>query len=183
MKKYPKLFHTLSTELRKAKVLHVLIGGFAVNAYGYGRATHDFDLLMTDEGFAQAYPVLEKIGYQILKHEKLCVRLQHKNENLDPGFLDIDVVFVDKHTFDEIWKTGIETEMLGTKFVVPSLEHLIALKLHALNNNPRRTQDFVDIGELVKENGIDIKSNRFRDLCLKYATKEWYNFFLKILGK
>lgn len=183
MKKYPEIFHALSTELRKAKVLHVLIGGFAVNVYGYGRVTHDFDLLMTDEGFAQARPILEKVGYQILKHEKLCARLRHKDANLEPGFFDIDVVFVDKHTFDEIWKIGKEAEILGTKFVVPSLEHLIAMKLHALNNNPRRTQDFVDIGELVKENGIDIKSSRFRELCLKYATKEWYDYFLKTLGK
>jgi hypothetical protein len=45
--------HQASAALTKAKIRHALIGGLAVGAYGYVRATKDVDFLVGDEGFEQ----------------------------------------------------------------------------------------------------------------------------------
>ena len=40
--KYPTVFHLLAREFGRAKIPFVLVGGFALNFYKYGRATADF---------------------------------------------------------------------------------------------------------------------------------------------
>jgi hypothetical protein len=40
-----------SAALQKAKVRHVLVGGLAVGAHGFPRATKDVDFLVGDEAF------------------------------------------------------------------------------------------------------------------------------------
>lgn len=68
---------------------------------------------------------------------------------------------------------GKETEIMGRKFTVPSLSHLIALKLHALKNNPevRERWDLRDILELIKVNRVNVETDAFQDLCLEYGTE------------
>ena len=72
-------------------------------------------------------------------------------------------------------ETG-EAQVMSEKFRVPSLNHLIALKLHALKNNlpHRELRDLRDIIELVKQHKIDVKTESFRNLCQKYGTEEVY---------
>ncbi len=55
--------------------------------------------------------------------------------------------------------------------MVPSVHHLIALKLHALKNNSagRMVKDMGDIAALVQQHKIDIKSETFKALCLKFG--------------
>ena len=69
----------------------------------------------------------------------------------------------------------------GRKFTVPSVEHLIALKLHSIKNNPklRENKDMADIVELIGVNKIEVRKDSFRDLCLKYGNKELYDKILE----
>ena len=64
---------------------------------------------------------------------------------------------------------------------MPSLQHLIAMKLHAIRQNPtqREPKDLQDIFELIAENGVNVQEKSFRELCLKYGTQELYQ---KIVG-
>jgi hypothetical protein len=57
---------------------------------------------------------------------------------------------------------------------VPSLEHLLALKLHALKNTRmhRFLKDFLDGENLIRINRLDIKSGKVRELFEKYGTTE-----------
>lgn len=173
MKSYPDLFSLIATELKNAEVPYLIIGGFAVGAYGYQRFTRDFDILMTDAGFLKARPFLESAGYQVATHQKLVATLFYKEK--DPKFIPIDVVFVDEKTFGEMLISGKQAEIFGVQFTIPSLEHLIAMKLHAIKNNPKRgLQDLTDLVEMLKKNQIDVNSPKFRDLFLKYGADEWY---------
>lgn len=46
-----RAMRTASEQLTKLKVRHVLVGGLAVGAHGYARATKDVDFLVGDEAF------------------------------------------------------------------------------------------------------------------------------------
>jgi hypothetical protein len=138
MEKYPDFFYLITTELKKANVRYLLIGGFAITAYGYSRATRDFDILMTDSEFTKALPALKNMGYRLVSHVKVCAQFEH--EKLDPEFIDLDVMLVDETTFEIMWKSAKETEIFGNKFLLPAVTHLIAMKLHKLNIRPAFAQ-------------------------------------------
>ena len=90
-------------------------------------------------------------------------------------------MFVDEETLDKIIKDGKKIDIAGQKFIIPSLEHLIALKLHAIRYNPkvRENRDLPDIINMIKTNNVDIKSSHFKKLCLRYGTEELYDKILK----
>jgi hypothetical protein len=95
--------------------------------------------------------------------------------------MDLDFMFVEKDTLYKIVKAAKTVNMDRQKFLVPSVQHLIALKLHAIKCNPktRAFKDLLDIIELIKANKVDIKSADFKELCLKYGSGELYD---KITG-
>ena len=66
---------------------------------------------------------------------------------------------------------------------MPSLESLLALKLHAARHAlpHRRHKDLMDIFALVEANGVDVTSDSFRQLCHKYGTAELYAEIIKAI--
>lgn len=57
--------HDLLKRITEAKVDFILVGGYAVNFHGYGRATGDIDLLVRPDNpnFAKLFDVLEEMGF------------------------------------------------------------------------------------------------------------------------
>lgn len=165
--KYPTLFHFLSAEFDKAKIPFLLVGGFAVNYYKATRATQDLDVLICDEDFKKALLILEKGGYRKNLEASLFARF----DSDDPAFSDLDLIFVDRATLNGMLQEAKQGVTEGQKFKFPSLEHLIALKLHSIKNNPenREHRDLGDIIELIKRNRVDFHSGKFKELCLKYG--------------
>lgn len=179
--KYPTVFHLMAQEFAKVKIPFVLIGGFAVNHYRFSRATGDVDILMAEEDYAKARPILEKGGYEEVIFGKIFARFAHKKQT----FLNLDVLFIDRNSMKGILKDANETKMEGMKIKVPSLKHLMALKLHALKNNPvnREIPDLIDLVNLIRENKIDVKKASFRELCLKYGSKDLYERIVQSVTK
>ncbi len=95
--------------------------------------------------------------------------------------MDVDFMFVDKDTLDKIINAGKEISIANQKFIVPRLNHLIALKLHAIRYNPkiREYKDLPDIIQLIRINELNVKDVEFKNLCLKYGTEELYNRILE----
>ena len=175
--KYSTVFHLVSSVFRKAGVSIVLIGGFAVNHYKVTRQTIDIDFLCTKENYKKIQELLENEGYKTYREEENFIQLENEKLRL----MDIDFMFVDKGTFNKIEESGREIEIAEQRFVIPSLYHLIALKLHSINNNPKREiTDFPDIIRLIVNNSIDINDYDFKGLCLKYGTEELYERIKKI---
>jgi len=171
---YPTAFHLMSNISKRAGICCVLIGGFAVNYYKVTRQTADIDFLITKDDFGKISALLKKAGYKVDFTQKVFIRLTSTNSAY---LLDIDFMFVDRETLAKIVKDGRSVSIAGQKFVVPSLFNLIALKLHSLKYNPkiRENKDFPDIINLIRINKINFKSKKFRELCLKYGTKEIYH--------
>lgn len=176
-RKYPTVFHLLSTVFDKSGISGVLIGGFAVNYYKVSRQTADIDFLITKDDFEKILSPLEEAGYKQDYAQEVFARLKGNELYL----MDIDFMFVDKETLDKIIKDAKEITIAGQKFIVPALEHLIALKLHALKYNPkvRENKDLPDIISLILINKVKVKAKAFKDLCLKYGTEELYHKILE----
>jgi len=170
--KYPTVFHLVSAEFEKAKIPFILIGGFAVNAYKVSRNTNDIDFLIIDRDYTKVREIMERNGYDKKEENEVFARYHAS----DLRFIDIDFMFVDFQTFEKFLKESMELELAGKSYHVPSLFHLIALKLHALKNNSNRQfKDLPDILALIKNNDLNINTDEFRQLCLKFGTVEIYN--------
>ena len=175
--KYPTVFHLIATEFAKARIPFLLVGGFAVNHYKVSRNTWDLDILIRESDFDGVAPILKGAGYQMEVRTELFARFRGNH----PYFFNTDVIFADPKTFSGMLAEGQEIEMKDNRFIIPSLNHLIAMKLHAVKNNPRARafKDLGDVIDLVRENNVDIRSDSFRNLCLKFASEEWYRMIME----
>jgi len=173
------VFHLISDLTEKEGVSCILIGGFAVNYYRVTRQTADVDFLITKDDFDKIIALLEKAGYKKDLIQENFAQLKSTQISL----LDIDFMFVNKDTLTKIRKESQEVEIAKQKILVPSLDHLIALKLHSIKHNPklRLNRDLPDIINLIEINEVNFKNKKFKELCLKFGTNEIYNKILETL--
>jgi hypothetical protein len=171
-KENPNIFQIISDIFAKKGVVSVLIGGFAVNYYKITRTTADIDFLITKEDFQKLLAPLEEKGFKKDYEQEVFARFLGEKPNL----MDVDFMFVDKETLDKIIKESKVTTISGKNFAIPCLNHLIALKLHAIKYNPkiREYRDLPDIIELIRINKVNVSDAEFKNLCLKYGTEELY---------
>lgn len=176
---YRSIFHLISEVTRKQNLLCVLIGGFAINYYNVARQTADIDFLITKEDFDKISASLEETGYKQASSQDNFVQLKSSRLPL----MDIDFMFIDKETLTKILNEGKQIKIAGQKFIVPSLSHLIALKLHSIKYNPklRLTTDFPDIINLIRINKVNVEDAHFKELCLKFGSEKIYQRILEVL--
>ncbi|OGX05574.1 MAG: hypothetical protein A3G87_00395 [Omnitrophica bacterium RIFCSPLOWO2_12_FULL_50_11] len=177
--KYPNVLELLAEAFGKAKIPFVLVGGFAVNYYKATRGTADLDVLILEKNYDTARAALEGAGYREERKNPLFARFREPKARL----MEIDLIFVDPNTFEGIIEDAGDAKISGHRFKIPSLDHLFALKLHSIKNNPneREYRDLYDILELIKRNRIAFRSKKFRDLCLKYGSAAIYKKILEAL--
>ena len=169
---YSTVFHLISDVTKREGVPCVLIGGFAINYHRVTRLTRDVDFLITEEDYNKIANFFEKLGYKRnLEHQNFA---QLKSNQV--SLMDVDFVFVEQETLNKIMDEGEKFKIVGQTFIVPSLNHLIALKLHSYKSNPklRLAKDFPDIISLIRNNNVNIKDEEFKKMCLKYGTEEIY---------
>lgn len=177
--KYPTIFHLISSVFNKKAITCVLIGGFAVNYHNVTRATADVDFLTTKEDFDKILGLLKEKGFKEDYIHEVFARLKSEKEH----YIDLDFMFVDKDVLEKIIKDGKEAVIAGQKFIVPSVFHLIALKLHAIKDNKKREyKDLLDIMDLIRNNEIDVNGKEFKELCLKYGTELLYKRIIEHIG-
>ncbi len=176
--KYPTIFHLIAAVFNKKNISAVLIGGFAVNYYKVTHQTADVDFLITKDDFDKILTLLEEEGYEKDYSQDVFVKLTSSQHYL----MDIDFMFVDTETLSKITKDAKEIIIAKQKFMVPSLNHLIALKLHSLKFNlkMRENRDLPDIIELIRVNKVNVRGSGFKEICLKFGTEELYN---RVLNK
>ncbi len=151
-----------------------------MNFYKVTRQTADVDFLITKEDFSKIFALFKKAGYKETLVQDTFIQLKSSRLSL----MDVDFMFVDEDTLKKIKSSGKTLQISGQKFVVPSLNDLIALKLHSIKYNPkiRLSKDLPDIVNLMRINQVDAKDTKFKELCLKYGTEEIYQKLLEALG-
>lgn len=172
---YSKAFHIVAKASKKSAVPCILIGGFAVNFYKITRNTLDVDFLTTKDDFKKIRNALMKEGYAENFATNVAVRMSNAED-----LLDIDFMIVDETTRSKILEDGKKIEVVGERLLIPSLGHLIALKLHAIKHGAKNRlwKDLPDIVDLIKMHKIDFKGDEFKDICLKFGNEEIYKNIL-----
>lgn len=144
----------------------LLVGGQALQAYGVVRQTLDVDCLATEQGAKKLHAVLVAAGYVEAGRSSAVVRYRHDS----PWLLDVDVLLVDAPTYQGLLQDAHPWHRSTTVWNVPSLAHLIALKLHAIKHNPkRRGHDLTDIVSLLQQNPGTVTKPALREICEKFG--------------
>ncbi len=81
-------------------------------------------------------------------------------------------MMVPAETFGRLLATAKPATLEGVAVVVPSLEYLLALKIHALKHGRglRALKDMTDVAQLLYVNRIDLESAWLRELFKKPVT-------------
>lgn len=129
-----------------------IVGALALHTYGYSRATNDVDLLVGRDAQDRLVSFLEKRGFETLHRSDGYSNHLHA----DPACGRLDVVYVDADTRDKIFAEARPASLAGVSVVVPKPEHLAAMKIHAMKNDPSRAfQDMADIQFLMRLPEVD----------------------------
>ncbi|MGV3773876.1 MAG: hypothetical protein ACO1QB_13315 [Verrucomicrobiales bacterium] len=94
-----------------------------------------------------------------------------------------DLMLVHASTFEKFGTSSEARVFNGIPARVPGLDHLLALKLHALKQGSARRsfKDAEDVEMLIRRNKIDLTQEHYRNLFLKHGTSEIYETILRIL--
>lgn len=137
---------------------YALGGGLAMAAYGLPRTTLDLDLVV-EAGSQQALiQYLESVDYQTLNRSAGYSNHVHR----EPGMGSVDFVYLAAETAEKVFSAAREVPGPGGRPVlVPSPEHLAAMKILAMKNDPARTfQELGDIRHLIAVAGADREAVR-----------------------
>ena len=153
----------------------LVIGGHAVNAYGYSRTTVDVDFLVALPSFPRWREIFESTGNRWFGQTETFARLDPPGTN--PPSLPVDVMLVSPDTFNKLYAERRMLDFGGTLLPVPKPLHLIVLKLHAMRNPERlkKGKDLPDILNLISICQIDPKHREFLEVLDRYASDETRN--------
>ena len=159
--------------LAKADVPLLLIGGNALQAFGYTRATLDVDCLIAVESAERLKEVLGANGFPWVGGMALFHEFWHHGRKDESP---IHAMRVDATTFGKMWSRSIPAEISGIPLRVPCLPHLLALKLFSAKQNPKRhNKDFQDVCILLQKNPDKISREELGQVCQQYASQEAVN--------
>jgi hypothetical protein len=155
---FASILEQVRTELDEAGYPFALIGGLGLAALGIARATLDLDLLVPAQAQSVVVALMEGLGYETLHLSSGYSNHLHADEMLGR----VDFVYVRGDTSTQIFADARELEGPGgTVVLVPRPEHLAAMKVHAMKNDPTRgPQDLADIGRLLAVPGVDAEAIR-----------------------
>jgi hypothetical protein len=133
---------------------YAVIGGVALISYGLPRTTLDLDFIVEASAQSDLIRFLESRGYKTLH------RSSGYSNHVHPDLLlwgSLDFVYVSGETSQELFAAcKTTTGPGGLPIRVPKPEHLAALKVTAMKNDPARAlQDMADVRFLLNLPGVD----------------------------
>lgn len=136
----------LARVLEEDGIPYAIVGGMALNEYGYKRVTTEVDVLLSAEGFAQLK--LRRLGNGYVEQSRRSLR-DTQND------VAIDVLITGEYPGDRKPKPvafpdpAFAAERVGDLRLLP-LERLIELKLASGISAPHRLRDLADVLELIR---------------------------------
>lgn len=146
----------------------LLIGANAVILLGYIRNTVDLDLLVPEQSRSEWLDFLRELGYRFFHGVSAFAQFEPPEKTGSP----VDLMFVEKETWEKLLEGAHEMQLAGECVLVPRPEYLVALKLHAAAS-PTRSKpevDWEDIRQVVRICALDpSRDSSFRALVLRYG--------------
>ena len=155
---FEKVLTFLLKNFTKYNIRYAMIGGFALHAAGYTRATEDIDFLILKDDMPKVKKLLLSLGYHIAHESEDVINFIGALEELG----QIDFILAHRTYTKNMLKRAIECEILKGQFKVKVItpEDIIGLKVQSSSNDPgRHSRDRADIEELMKRHGdkLDLK--------------------------
>jgi hypothetical protein len=150
---FSRVIEEIASFLGREKVRFALAGAFALHAYGLSRATSDLDFVTEASVRERLVAFLESLGYETLHSSPGYSNHLHPKTEMGR----VDLIYVDGETARRLFKTpGASLRLGGHDLNVPRVEHLAAMKVHAMKNDPGRAlQEMSDIRFLLGLEGVD----------------------------
>jgi hypothetical protein len=124
------LFARLTEAAAHQRLPFLVIGAHAVIEHGFQRGTEDADVLGRKEDRACWQTLLIGLGYRVVRDGGSFIQF----EAADPSEWNVDLMLVSADAFAKLQATATTAQMDGAEVAVPSLEHLLALTIHALKH-------------------------------------------------
>ena len=141
------LFETIDVETRKLQLQFLIIGGLAINQYGYSRETADLDILASRDDREKWLGLFAKFGYGIFNDGGNFIQLSPPEQSAWP----VDFMLVD------IW-IGMARPAL--ELVAP---HLRPGAIVVCNNTERHRREYADYFAFLGD-----PANGFRTMTLPF---------------
>ncbi len=150
---FARVYGAIATFLEDRGAKVAVVGGLGLHGHGVTRATVDLDLLTEAPVQAALVAFLESEGYETLYRSPGYSNHLHTMDGLGR----VDLVYVDAETARSLFSGCAPRLELGSRVaLVPRAEHLAAMKVQALKNDPsRELQDLADIQALLRIPGVD----------------------------
>jgi len=147
------VLETVTAFLEEKDFRYAVVGGVALAAYGLPRLTLDLDLVVETRAQDDLIQFLESLGYRTLHRSSGYSNHEHD----DPTWGSLDFIYVGEETSRELFASCRNLPgPRGLAMPVPRPEHLVAMKVTAMKNDPSRTlQEMNDIRFLLKLPGVD----------------------------
>jgi hypothetical protein len=173
-----EILELASKDLPSAGVTCLLVGGFAVNHYGYTRNTLDVDFMIVSERVDDVRRILSAAGFSNVSISETVAFFSKPDLPWRVDFLRVDETTMRK------LDAGAEAVVLhGHALRVPSLQDLLAMKIFALAQSPVRRvdKDLPDIAYLAVLNDLDSERDLL-PLCQRFGTEEVYRQIVAKIG-
>ncbi len=159
------ILQLVSRRLPEAGVDYLLIGGFAVNYYGYTRNTLDVDFMVAADQLAAVRSVLAEAGFINISIEENVVFFNRPDTTVRVDFLRVDGA-----TLKKLLANAIDADLYGARVKLPALKDLLAMKIFAFAQSGARRlgKDLPDIAFLAVLHHLDPEKD-IRPLCDKFG--------------
>ncbi len=149
-----KALALLAAEFKTRGINCALMGGYALGAYGVGRATLDLDLLVDAGDLPKLEQAMTALGYEkVFSSENVS---QYVSRSADLG--EVDFIHAFRPAAKKMLLRAVPMPGLppGQELKVLRAEDIIGLKAQAIANNPeRKHRDSADIEELLRTTQVD----------------------------
>ena len=150
------IYEEIFKEFELRGVRYLVVGGMAVNLYGYVRLTMDLDIMvdLSDKNLSKVIDVMEKFGYtprvpvnphEFISEEKRDKWIKEKGAvvftfiDLKKPFKQIDIFLSNPIGFEEAYSRRAVMTIGGAKVSIASIDDLIKMK--AATARPRDMED------------------------------------------
>lgn len=170
MKNLDKVFNIVSKQMPTAGIDCLLIGGFAVNYYGYTRNTLDVDFMIVAQQMNQVRSIMSDAGFTNIDIRDNVAFFSVPDEGPRVDFLRVD-----ESTMTKLLNNSVMITIRNHELQVPSLKDLIAMKIFAFTQNTARRmgKDLPDIAYLSVLNNLSPEKD-IKPLCNMFGTSEIY---------
>ena len=173
---FARVLDTVGRFLDERGFRYALVGAFALSAYGLSRATQDIDLAVDAGARRDLVPFLESLGYETL----YCSEGYSNHVHSLPELGRVDCIYVAGPTATRLFESATSVPVFGKAICVPKPEHLAAMKVLAMKNDPARTfREMADLQHLLGLPGIDL--DEVRGYFERYALLERFDELRRIL--